>query len=225
MTFTERILFRLWNRHKKTFLSFYVKEVAKPILKTDLRYIFTDLQGKKYYEYPKDKKLPLERYGLQSWLLEYFRKGYSPEEEQDALGEMEVNLGKGLKDTKAVARIGFLITLLKERSNIVIHTELLYSILACQWVREDEQFETINDRIHQEKIAAFKEYVSAHGSYFFFQSAGLTKLNHLQNMSETDWAILFHESLIRIKAQETIIKNWKAERSKQQNEKEISETT
>lgn len=225
MTFTERILFRLWNKHKKTFLSFYVKEVAKPIQKTDLRYIFTDLAGKKYYEFSQDKPLPLERYGKQSWLLEYLRKGYSPEEEKDALLEMDVNLSKGVKDSKGMARIGFLITLLLERNNIVIHTDLLYGILACQWVREDEQVEAINEKIHQEKIAAFKEYVSAHGSYFFFQSAALKKLNHLQNISETDWSILLHESLIRVKAQEALIKKWQAERSKQPKENEISEST
>lgn len=225
MTFKEHILLRLWNKHKKFFLSQYIKEVAKPILKTDLRYIFTDLQGKKYYEFSQDKPLPVERYGKQSWLLEYFRKGFSPEEEADVLSEMEICHSKGLKDPKGSARIGYLITLLRERNKIEIHTELLYSILACQWVREDEQFEIVNEKIHQEKIIAFKEYVHEHGSYFFFQSAALKKLNHLQNMSESGWSTLFHESLITIKATEIQLKNWQAERLKKQKENETSEIT
>lgn len=235
MTFTEKVLFRLWNKHKKTFLSFYVKEVAKPILKTDLRYIFTDLQGKKYYEFSQDKPLPLERFGEQTRILQYYTKGFSPQEETAMLDEMDKSLVNGLKDTKMVSRIAFLIGEMKDRANIVIHTELLYELVAVQWVREDEMPETFNSKIQSEKVSAFKEYVAAHGSYFFFQSAPLKKLNHLLNMSESEWTMLFHESLIRQKALTEQLKRFQSQRSNGkpvspseqdgQKSEEISETT
>lgn len=235
MTFTERILFRLWNKHKKTFLSFYVKEVAKPIVKTDLRYIFTDLAGKKYYEFSQEKPLPLERFGEQTRILQYYTKGFSQQEETVILDEMEKSLANGLKDTKMISRIAFLIGEMKDRANIVIHTELLYELVAVQWVREDEMPETFNSKIQSEKVSAFKEYVATHGSYFFFQSAPLKKLNHLLNMSETEWTTLFHESLIRQKALTETLKRFQSQKSNgkpvsplgqdgQKNE-EISETT
>lgn len=219
MTFTEIILYRLWNKHKKTFLSFYVKEVAKPILKTDLRYIFTDLAGKKYYEFSQDKPLPLERFGEQTRILQYFTKGFSPSEETAILDEMEKSLSVGLKDTKSIARIAFLIGEMRERINIVIHTELLYELVACQWVREDEMPETFNSKIQSEKVSAFKEYVAQHGSYFFFQSAPLIKLNHLLNMSESEWTTLFHESLIRQKALKEVLERYQLQRD---NGKQVS---
>lgn len=235
MTFSERILFRLWNKHKKVFLSFYVKEVARPILKTDLRYIFTDLSGKKYYEFSQDKPLPLERFGEQTRILQYYTKGFSEQEEMLILDEMEKSLSAGLKDTKSIARIAFLIGEMRDRKKIVIHTGLLYELVAVQWVREDEMPETFNSKIQSEKVSAFKEYVAQHGSYFFFQSAPLKKLNHLLNMSETEWTTLFHESLIRQKALTETLKQFQLQRSngKQvspselngQKSAEISETT
>lgn len=219
MTFTERILFRLWNKHKKTLLSFYVKEVAKPILKTDLRYIFTDLQGKKYYEFSQEKPLPLERFGEQSRLLRDYTKGFSLEEQVLMFDEMEKSLANGLKDTKMISRISFLIGLMKEQAGTKVHTELLYEIVACQWVREDEMPETFNSKIQSEKVSAFKEYVSEYGSYFFFQSAPLKKLNHLLNMSETEWTTLFHESLVRQKALKEMLERYQSQRS---NGKQVS---
>lgn len=213
MTWKEKILFNLWNKHKKTFLSFYVKEVAKPILKTDLRYIFTDLQGKKYYEFSQDKPLPLERFGEQSRLLQSYTKGFSLEEQTLMFDEMKKSLANGLKDTKMISRIAFLIGEMEERAGMRIHTELLYEIVAVQWVREDEMPETFNSKIQAEKVSAFKEYVAEHGSYFFFRSAPLKKLNQLLNMSESEWTILFHESLIRQKALTEQLKRFQSPKS------------
>jgi len=213
MTFRERILFSLWSRHKKVFLSFYVKEVAKPILKTDLRYIFTDLQGKKYYEFSQDKPLPLERFGEQSRILKDYTKGFSLEEQIPIYDEMDKSLVNGLKDPRMVSRIAFLIGILKDGANPKIHTQLLYELVAVQWVREDEMPEAFNSKIQSEKVSAFKEYVHEHGSYFFFQSAPLKKLNHLLNMSESEWTILFHESLIRQKALTEQLKRFQSQRS------------
>lgn len=213
MSWKEQILFNLWSKHKKTFLSFYVKEVAKPILKTDLRYIFTDLNGKKYYEFSQDKPLPLERFGEQTRLLESFTKGFSAQEERPIYEEMKKALANGLKDTKMISRIAFLIGLLEDGINNPMHTELLYEIVAVQWVREDEMPETFNSKIQSEKVSAFKEYVATHGSYFFFQSAPLKKLNHLLNMSESEWTTLFHESLIRQKAIKEQIKRFQSQKN------------
>jgi hypothetical protein len=213
MTFRERILFNLWNRHKKTFLSFYVKEVAKPILKTDLRYIFTDLQGKKYYEFSQDKPLPLERFGEQTRILEQISKGFSLSEQTVIFDEMKKSLANGLKDTRMISRIAFLIGVMEDRATIGMHTELLYELVAVQWVREDEMPETFNSKIQSEKVSAFKEYVAAHGSYFFFQSAPLKKLNHLLNMSESEWTTLFHESLIKQQALKELLLRFQSQRS------------
>lgn len=235
MTFTSRVLFYLWNRYKKTFLSFYVKEVAKPILKTDLRYIFTDLQGKKYYEFSQDKPLPIERFGEQTRLIQSFAKAVTADEFKAILDEIKNSLSNGLKDVKAVSRIAFLIGEMEYRMANLMHTELLYEIVAVQWVREDEMPETFNYKIQAEKVSAFKEYVAEHGSYFFFRSAPLKKLNHLLNMSENEWTILFHESLIRQKALTETLKRYQSQRNNSeqsipseqngQKKSEISEST
>jgi len=218
MTFKERILFRLWNNHKKVFLSFYVKEVAKPILKTDLRYIFTDLQGKKYYEFSQDKPLPLERFGEQTAILKSITKGLSMDEEILIYDEMKKSLANGLKDTKMISRIAFLIGEMENGIALTadkryIQTDLLYNLVACQWVREDEMPEAFNAKIQSEKVSAFKEYVAQHGSYFFFRSAPLKKLNHLLNMSESEWTTLFHESLIRQKALKETLERFQSQRN------------
>ena len=68
------------------------------------------------------------------------------------LDEAEKALMTCMIDKKGFAKIGFILTQIRERKTMVIHTELLYNFLAVQVIRQDEQAEHFNNAIHLEKI-------------------------------------------------------------------------
>lgn len=173
-------------------LSFKKKITSIPHSKLEL--CFTDSKGKKYYKFPEDMSLPLERFGkLQEYMM-WMSAGLTSNELDLLLDEADKALTEGLTQKKNASKIGFIISQIRDRKSMVIHTELLYNFMAVQTVREDESAEVVNNAIHLEKVDQFKEETKSGKTYFFFHSLGLKKLNDLFNMSEAEWNKFWEES-------------------------------
>lgn len=215
--FKENILRNVWRNNRDFFMKQMSKELASKLRHTDLRLWFTDLNGIQYYQFDEDKPLPVERYGELMGFMQYLVKGFDAHEETMILDEMKKAIANGLKDMKLISRIGFLIGVMEERKKLVIHSELLYNIVAVTCVRQDESIDVFSPKIQKEKIIAFKNYVEEAGSYPFFQKTELKKLNHLLSMSERDWLIYFKESLIKQEALRLMLQRFQ---SKQESKKE-----
>ncbi|MFI5404926.1 MAG: hypothetical protein ACHQ1D_00285 [Nitrososphaerales archaeon] len=166
-----------------------------------LELCFTDSKGVKYYKFPDNMSLPLERFGkLQEYMM-WMSSGITSTELDGLLDEADKALTEGLLQKKNAARIGFILSEIRDRKNMVIHTELLYNFLSVQVIRQDEQPEFYNNSIQMEKVAQFKEETKNGKTYDFFLRIGLKKLNALFNMSEAEWNRLWEES---IQAQEAL---------------------
>lgn len=169
------------------------KKLAIKLTVNNLTYSFTDDDGYSYYMFPKEVELPIGRMGkLQEYLM-WMAKGVSKEEYIKAIDYAEGALINGLKDSKGVAKIGFVLHELKDRCNMVVHDELFYNIIAVQIVREDESPTEFNNEIHLQKVAAFKELDKKNDSFFLNIQELLNQLG-LTNITKKNLDELLKES-------------------------------
>lgn len=172
---------------------------------------FTDSKGVKYYRFSENASLPIERFGkLQEYMM-YMSAGVTASELDALLEEADKALTEGLTQKKNAAKIGFIISQIRERKNMVLHTELLYNFLAVQVIREDEQPEHFSNRIQMEKVERFKEETAKGNTYDFFFAIGLKKLNDLYKMSEPEWTQYWEESLQRQAKLQKVLKLLRSE--------------
>lgn len=186
-------------------------------LKTDigsLEYCMTDLMGKKYYSFPENLALPLERLGKVEEFKIWMSSGLHTESLELICSNMEKILSEGIKDGKGTAMIGLFIAELRERKNMAIPVELFYNYLAVQLIREDENIDVFNNQIHLEKIIALKEVNEQMGG-FFFGLRELKMLQNLLNMSAEEWNSYWESSIIqhrnRLQALMTVLQQGSSE--------------
>src|SRR3990167_10370512 len=171
------------------------KKVITSIPHSKLELCFTDSCGCKYYKFPEAMSLPIERFGKLQEFMMWMSASLTPTEFDSLIDEGEKALMTCMTDKKGFSKIGYIFTMMRERREMVIHTELLYNFLAVQVIRQDEQAEHFNNAIHLEKIVQFKEETKDGKTYDFFLRIGLKKLNDLFNMSEAEWMRFWGESL------------------------------
>ena len=173
------------NWIEKKMLSRIHKKMSVKITKDNLILSFTDLDGNGYYKFPKGLELPLSRISKVQEFLMWLSKGISKDEYLKALDIAEQAMNNGIKDTKGMAKIGFVLAELKERSNMVVHDELFYNILAAQLIRQDEDVTQFNNDIHLQKVEAFKELDKLNDNFFlniqeYLESLGLANITKFQ---------------------------------------------
>ena len=178
----------MWNFRRK-------QAVITSIPHSKLELCFTDSCGCKYYKFPEAMTLPVERFGKLQEFMMWMSAGLTSAELDILLDEADKALLGGLTTGKNASKIGFVLTQIRERKNMVIHTELLYNFLAVQVIRQDEAPEHFNNAIHLEKIEQFKSETANCKTYDFFLRIGLKKLNDLFNMSEAEWTQFWGESI------------------------------
>lgn len=173
-------------------------------LKPKLEYGFRDLKGRAYYRVPSQMAMPIEMFGMLQDNLMWQSAGMTAIELKGLIdaGELEMeNLVQGKKGS--LATVGYVLSEMKMRSEMVIHTELLYRFLAIQYIREDEDVENYNDSLIEDKVLAFKELVKKKGAYSTFQVPELERVNQQLNLSHQEWEELWTAS---IKEQERLKK-------------------
>lgn len=174
---------------------FLSKQVITSIPHSKLELCFTDCNGKKYYKFPESMSLPIERFGKLQEFMMWMSASLTGQELELLIDEAEKALMTAMTDKKGFAKIGYVLTMIKERKTMCVHTELLYNFLSVQVIREDEKPEFFNNAIHLEKIDQFKKETADGKTYDFFLRIGLKKLNDLFNMSEAEWNQFWGESL------------------------------
>lgn len=201
---------QLWNLHKEEFLKIYAHEQSTPLTHKQLEKCFVDRKGKQYYRFPEGMGLPVERLGETKKFIQLQIRALTDQELGEMLDVIDKALMEGIagKNNKAAAIIGSMTHQIRQRKEIIIHVELLYNLLACQWVREDEQPDVFNNEIQMEKVVQFKEETASGNSYFFFQQQELKKLNELWNFSEDEWNRHLTESRIKLKASHEVLKEF-----------------
>lgn len=160
----------------------------KPKSHAQMEFAMTDSNGMNYSKYPQDAIIPVERWGKINEYMMWMSAGLTSTELDKLLAVAEEAIADGLKkDTRNIAKISTVINQIRERKNMVIHTELFYNYVAVQLVREDEKPDEFNNEIQLQKVEQFKKEVAQGNCYDFFFSIGLSKLNSLMSMSKQEW--------------------------------------
>ena len=198
----------IWNRYKKDFLALYNRELSKKIDAKDLTHRYTDKNGIAYYGFGMDMSLPVDRLGRLLSYTEMLMKGMTVQEDEaidKAIGDA---LESGIKNAKEknAAKIGSLLMEREKRRKLVIHTELLYNILAVQWIRQDEPVAEFNNDIQMQKVEQFKIEIGEGSSYFFFQVPELRQVNSFLKLSMDEWDAFWSESILQQKVLQEALK-------------------
>lgn len=174
------------------------------ITKENLSFSFHDLDGNGYYKLPKGLEIPICRVAKVQDYLMWLYKGVTKDEYMKALEYAKQGLEGGIKDGKGLAKIGFILSELEERANMVIHDELFYNIIAAQIIRHDENINEFNNAIHMEKVATFKELDKLDDCFFLNIQEYLISLG-LSNITKSQYDNLMNVSVQIRKSMEKMI--------------------
>lgn len=178
-------------------IAMWTRKQKKPVGFDELELRFVDSDGRKYYGFPKSMPIPIARYAKMRDFEMWMTVGMTPDE----IGKIADALDKATEDflrtKKGHSRIGALITELKMRREMVVHTELIFNYLAVQFIREDENVEAFDPSIQDEKVATFKRESSNGSHNFFFVQPEFRRWNELFNFTPHEWETYWNESMSR----------------------------
>jgi len=195
------MIFKLFE---KRFIKYLLKKNGSGFTKDNLVYAFSDLDGNSYYSFPKDVSLPVVRLGKLQEFYTWLSAGVTGDELSKMVDVADAALTNGLKDQKGMAKIGFILSELKDRKNMVLHPELYYNIIASQLIRHDEKINDWNNEIQMQKVEAFKLMDRESDSFFLATHELLMQLSSL-SITRQQLHDLLDESILRTKAMNEIL--------------------
>ena len=167
----------VYSLFEKGFLKYLHKKNGTKLTKDNLTFSFFDLEGKGYYKFPKELSLPMVRLGKLHEYINWLGAGITGEELDKMLDNADKALTDGLKIGKNAAKIGFIISELRDKKKMVVHDELFYNIIAVQIIRHDEVPTVFNNQIQLEKVEAFRKLNETNDTFFLNISEFLQALN------------------------------------------------
>ena len=171
------------------------KKMGIKVTKDNLLLAFNDDSGNGYYKFPSGMEMPVLRIAKLQEFLMWLMRGASREEYLRAIGIAEAALQDGIKNPKSAAKIGFVLQELKNRSEMVIHDELFYNIIAVQLVRHDEDPTKFNNEIHLQKVEDLKEMDKKDDTFFLHIQEFLAVFN-LSNVGRVELETLMNVSRV-----------------------------
>lgn len=203
MIILSRSIKHVYLSHKDELIKLLLSEKLKPFTHKDLELVtingeipFFDSENKTYYRFGKKASMSVDRFGEMMHYTQYLAKGLSPEEDQKIDDTITRALDDGIRNPQksAAAKIGAAVQERQERKKKCFHSELLYNILAVQFIREDENPATFDNEMQMKKVAEFKKDITKERAYFFFQQPELKRLIDLSTSSPEDVMTLLEES-------------------------------
>lgn len=161
-----------YNAFEKQFIKHLHQKAGTKMTKDNMVFAFHDLDGNSYYSFPKDLSIPIIRIGKLQEFYTWLSAGITGQELSKLIDAADKALTNGLTENKGIAKIGFILSELKDRKNMVIHPELYYNIIAAQLIRDDEKVNEWNNDIHMQKVEAFKK-MDADTDVFFLATQEL----------------------------------------------------
>ena len=146
--------------------------------KGKLQFAFKDSNGLKWYSFRDKDDVPLSRLAAQQTALQYLAAGLSGQHFQDAMEALTECLAK---DDKVNA--GVIVHDLKELPKNVLNLDTMISLIAYNYVREDEEAETVNASIHQDKCNWILSQVE-NGTFFLTHPTLMRLLNPLKTSGQ-----------------------------------------
>lgn len=197
---------------------------APSVTHKDLEFAFKDLDGRSYYRIPAVMALPIERFGKAQEFIMWMSAGMTASELQSLIqvAKKEVELMVDGK-VKNWVKVGAVLNEIEMRSNLVMHTDLLYQFVAVHYIRDDEPIDQFIEKIQDEKVQAFEKMVRHGGAYgFFSQVPELANINKSMNLSPEEWEEYYHASKMEIKRLAKMTEYLKSERKFEQDKKTMT---
>lgn len=194
-----------YNLFEKQFIKHLHQKAGTKMTKDNMVFAFHDLDGNSYYSFPKDLSIPIIRLGKLQEFYTWLSAGVTGIELEKLVNEADKALTDGIKNAKGIAKIGFILSELKDRKNMVLHPELYYNIIATQIIRHDEKVNEWNNDIHMQKVAAFKR-MDSETDVFFLATQGLIEGFHSLTITREKLQGSFQECMARTKAVMQILK-------------------
>lgn len=188
----------LYNKYKQHFIKLYLEEVKPKADFSQMEYRFTDSNGKAYYGYPKDLEtsMSMDRFGYWQDFYTWFSRNMTDETLIKCLNIIDEALNNGLtnKNKKSASIIGAVSQEMRAAKDMARTSEVIYNMLACQLIREDENLFAFNNNIHMEKVDQFRFEVDNNNAFFLqmkeyihlFASTITTPEEFLQSSKEAE---------------------------------------
>lgn len=200
-------LTELYERHRLQFLAIERERHAPRYEGAALEHRFTDSKGRAYYGFASLVDLPLERYARMREFLAWLAAGLTGEEVRKLVDAADAALAAGIKNGKNAAKIGLVLTEMRERSELVLHHELLIHFLAVQLIRQDERPEVFDGTLHREKVTdLLAESSGGHPFFFSTRWPELKKLHETFNWSNDEWTAFWNVSQARVARLEHVLR-------------------
>lgn len=187
---------------KPFFLKHYFNDQSKKSGFENMQKVFIDSNGKQYYSVVNDFDMPNERTKAIEKGVMRLKAGLSGEEDKKIKEAMRTALNNGKKPD--IAMIGFCLTEMDKREELLLHPDVMMDIIANRYIREDEDPFIIDLEIHKEKVKQF--WLDGKGGlYDFFYKAGLSRYIPYLEKLESDWDEYMLNSTIKIQALENVL--------------------
>ena len=195
---------KFFIKNEKLFLEYLHKKNGTKLTKENLSFSFFDLDGNGYYKFSNDLSLPMERLGKLQEYMAWLSAGITGDELDKMLDSAEKAINDGLKTSKNAAKIGWIISELRDRKKMIVHEELFYNVIAIQIIRYDESVGEFNNEIQMQKVEAFKKLNNNNDTFFLNIQEFLKALNW-SNITKNELLNILKDSTIRIQATEKVM--------------------
>lgn len=168
----------IFAMRKKEFLKLAFHHQSKGVDRAKLEFAFLDSEGNQYDKFTNDMDIPVLRKGQLSRMEQELYSCISDEELKDFMQVMEDalnNTDKAGHMKPNIGLIGKMITEIKQRKQLLLHPDLMFNIVACMYIRRDENPAEFDLEIQEQKVAQLKKD-STGGLYDFFYSSGIKEL-------------------------------------------------
>jgi hypothetical protein len=136
-----------------------------------LHFVFRDEDGRGWYTFNDSFDVYMKRkVEIDAKLIELSAQ-LSKREVTDIIAAMKKAFNGGVKPD--LAMIGFLIIEIEKRSEMLVHEEIMYDLLALHYIREDEDPAKVDPEVHTQKVGYLRE---SGNMAFFFDNRTLMEL-------------------------------------------------
>lgn len=194
-----KLLYKLFPEafHKAVFAS-----QSKPKNFSKCEFQFVDSKGRKYYKFMSDLDMPLSRKSMIELKLRELSYALDKEEVALLCEAMEKALERRDKQGRInpdIATLGFLIKEVRNRHENLLHPELIISMVAYIYIREDEDPAIVDEEIHNQKVEQFKND-GAGGLSDFFYTTMLSAYSPYSDTSVNELKLLLRVQKARVEA-------------------------
>lgn len=168
---------KFFAKNEKEFLIYLHKKNGTKLTRDMLVYSFNDLDGNSYSKFQTETGLPMARLGKLHEYIKWLSAGITGDELEIIIDQADKAIMECVKSGKNWSKIGWALSEIKDRKNMIIHDELFYNIIAVQLIRQDESITEFNNEIQMQKVASFRRLNTENDTFFLNIHEFLKALN------------------------------------------------